>query len=211
MHSVTRCLVLLVAVCAISSSATAPAGASPLAPGVTCGSPAGRTLAHSARGRVYVLGQTVYGCVAAAGAFCASVREGPCPRSAQLGPFALAGGVAAYALRTCGVDTASAVVIVRRLADGRVLSTQPATEGVTGPESFQAVGSIVVRADGAVAWIGSSQSIATHRSVTEVLERSAGRLRRLGQGSAIRPRSLTLRGAVLSWRDGARRRTALLR
>jgi hypothetical protein len=101
-------------------------------------------------------------------------------------------------------------VIVRRLSDGHVLHSRSATESVPGAESFQSVGSIVVRGDGAVAWIGSSESIATHRSITQVLEQAGGTVRRLDQGSTIHPGSLTLRGSTLRWRDGRGRRSASL-
>jgi hypothetical protein len=174
-----------------------------------CGPAAGKTLAHSPRGRLYVNKRSVYGCLQGK----RPVRfggEGGCPESAHLGPFALAGTVAAYALRTCGVDTAAAQVVVRRLSDGHQLSAHHVIDVSPGPESLQSVGSIVVRSSGDVGWIGSSTSIAAHRSLIEVLAWSGGAVRRLDRGSDIRSGSLRLAGPKLTWQHGRTRRFATL-
>ncbi|MGI8711612.1 MAG: hypothetical protein ACR2NR_00180 [Solirubrobacteraceae bacterium] len=205
-----RWMVLLIVLGALASRGSALAASPMDPPGATCGDPAGMTLAHSGLGRVYVVGHWAYGCVDGAERLVRLGSDGVCPGFAHFGPVAVTGEVAAYASRTCGVDTAITVVIVRRLSDGRVISSDSATDVSTGPESFQSVGSIVVRSGGAVAWIGSSDSIATHHRLTEVLEHSGGSVRRLDQGSAIQAGSLRLRGSTLTWQHGLTRRSAAL-
>jgi hypothetical protein len=206
----SRRFMLPVVACVLASYGSAFAASSAGAPSAKCGDPAGRTLAHSRLARVYVAGHGVYGCVSGTKRVVRLGSDGACPGSGHLGPVAVSGKVAAYASRTCGVDTASTLVIVRRLSDGRLMSSRRATDVSTGPESLQSVGSIVVRSSGAVAWIGSSDSIATHRSITEVLEQPGGSVRRLDRGSEIHPGSLTLRGSKLTWEHGRMRRSAPL-
>jgi hypothetical protein len=206
-----RWITLVAVLGALAAGASASGAASARAARVNCGPAAGRTLAHGARARVYALGSWIYGCARGGGRPVRLSRAGPCPGSAQLGPFALAGAVAAYASRTCGVDTATSQVVVRRLSGGgALLSSNPALDTSSGVESFESVGSIVVRSDGAVAWIGSSSSVATHQSITEVLAYSGGALRRLDQGPSIRDASLALHGSILTWEDGAARQSAPL-
>jgi hypothetical protein len=201
-------LLLVLGVLAGDGVAVAAAPATPA--GSPCGPAGGTTLARSRQGRVYRLKHDVYGCVTGDPRPVRLGHAGSCPGSAQLGPVTVAGEVTAYASRTCGVDTSSAQVVVRRLSDGRLLSSNSATDGSPGVESFESVGSIVVRSGGAVGWIGSSSSIATHRSITEVLEQSGGTVRRLDRGSGIRSASLTLRGSTMRWVHGAARRSATL-
>jgi hypothetical protein len=205
-----RGVILLVLLCSPASGGSAFAASPAGRASAPCGPAAGSTLAQSAQARVYVRNQSVYGCANGGERQLRLGSDGLCPRSGHLGPVVVAGKVAAYASRTCGVDTASTQVIVRRLSDGAQLSSQSATESSPGAESFQSVGSIVVRSDGAAAWIGTSSSIASHRSITEVLERLGGSVRRLDQGSTIRSGSLTLRGSKLSWKHGQTRRSATL-
>jgi hypothetical protein len=211
----SRCLVLLAVLCPLACCGSAFSGSALAAwsGGLaenTCGPAGDTTLAHGARARVYVQNHSVYGCVSRGGRQVRLGSDALCPRSGHLGPVAVAGELAAYAVRSCGVDTASTQVIVRRLSDGARLSSRNATEGSTGVESFQSVGSVVVLSDGAVAWIGTSSSIVSHRSITEVLEQSGDRVRRLDQGSGIRPGSLTLHGPKLTWKHGGQRRSATL-
>jgi hypothetical protein len=123
---------------------------------------------------------------------------------------ALAGAVVAYGLESCGVDTGSAVVIVERLATGRKLRTLPATTGALAPESYQRVGSLVVRPDGAVAWIGTASSIVRSSRSIEV-HRADGRGQvELDSGLAIDPSSMRLHGTTLSWRHADLVRSASL-
>jgi hypothetical protein len=132
------------------------------------------------------------------------------PGQGRVGVVALAGVDAAYSLTRMGVDTASAQVVVRRLDTGRTLHAVSATTKPLGPEFFQSVGAIVVKPDGAVAWIATGGSIIRRGKETEV-----DRLDRRGQaavdtGARIDVQSLRLRGSQLSWRDGGAMRSATL-
>lgn len=175
-----------------------------------CGSPSARTLAADAVARVYAEGETVYGCAHGGrayrlGASSRSIREG------RVGPVALAGVVAAYGLSRYGVDTVAAAVVVRRLSDGKQLRTASATSRAVGPESSEAVTSVVVKRNGSVAWIGAAGSIIAHRSTeTEVNAADRRGERLLDSGAGINARSLRLRGSTLTWVDGGRTRSATL-
>jgi hypothetical protein len=191
-----------------SSSATTNA------PGVThrsCGPANAKTLASSAVARVYSLNQVVYGCSVQRGR---SLRLGHASRSiteSRVGPVAVAGDVAAYGLSRFGVDTVSSAVEVRRLTDGAVLHDLSAASSV-GPEFFQSVGSVVVKTDGAVAWVGSASSIISRgRAVVQVRAADSSGERTLDSGRGIDSGSLRLRGSTLSWRDAGVTRHATLR
>lgn len=179
----------------------------------TCGPTGARTLAANGRVRVYVLGQTVYGCSAARSR---SFRLGSVSRSirqAEAAPVAVAGELAAYGLSNFGVDTVRASVVVRRLTDGKTLKQLPVTRAA-GAETFESVGSLAVKANGAVAWIGSEHSIgAGRRSSIEVhaAGAAAGVDRVLDSGPNIKPASLRLHGSRLSWVNRGRTRHATLR
>jgi hypothetical protein len=176
-----------------------------------CGPFDAKTLAASGVARVYVIGKVVYGCsMRGSGAFRLG-RRGICVGAARVDPVIVVGELAVYGLTRCGVDTGSTQVVVRRLTGGKVLRSEPATSPA-GVESYQAVGALVAKADGAVAWIGTGQSIVGHGTV-KIEVRAANRsapVRVLDSGSGVRPHSLQLRGSQLSWRDGTTLRTARL-
>jgi hypothetical protein len=154
--------------------------------------------------------QIVFGCSAAGHR---SFRLGHANRvlaQARVGPVAVAGDVAAYGLANFGVDTVTASVVVRRLTDGAQLQALTATRAHAA-ESFESIGSIVVRPDGTVAWIGSLHSIIGHRSATEVHEASTAGDRVLDSGLGIDSTSLRLHGETLSWVNGGVTRHATLR
>jgi hypothetical protein len=154
----------------------------------------------------------VYGCSFAVGR---SFRLGNVARSireARVQPVAVAGNDAAYGLSSFGVDTIGTEVVVRRLTDGKRLREFPATRaGVV--EGAQSVGSVVVRSDGAVAWIGVDRSIIGRGGAIEVhaADGSASADRVLDSGAQIVPGSLRLRGSTLTWTAGAATRHATLR
>jgi hypothetical protein len=174
-----------------------------------CGPASAKTLASDSRVRVYVLHQVVYGCSVARGR---SFRLGRAERAlshSRVGPVAVAGDLAAYGLQSFGVDTVSASVVVRRLTDGAQVKQLGATRAV-GAEAFQSIGSVVVNASGAVAWIGAEHSIVGHRSAIEVHADGSGGDRVLDSGPNIDPASLRLHGSQLSWADGGATRHATL-
>lgn len=174
-----------------------------------CGPSSARTLAGGPSARVYVVANTVYGCAAHTDRRFRLGTTAFCNRAERAGLAAVAGRVAALALTTCGVDTGSTTVQVRRLSDGAVLSAYPAAQA-PGPESFTSVSAIVVDAAGAVAWIGRAESVVRHGVSTVVYAADGGPARRLDAGSAIVADSLRLAGTAVSWRHGGERRSAPL-
>ena len=128
-----------------------------------------------------------------------------------MAPVAVAGGLAAYGLERCGVDTGTGSVQVQRLSDGKVLHAAPATVALLGPESYRSVAAVVVRPDGAVAWIGTGVSIIRHSQDVEVHKLDRDGSRTLDRGAGIDARSLRLRGSRITWRHGGRTLSAMLR
>ncbi|HEX4283278.1 MAG TPA: hypothetical protein VHZ27_21095 [Solirubrobacteraceae bacterium] len=205
-------MVAFLAACGSSSAHTSTATpAHPGAPTIACGPATAKTLAASARARVYQVGSEVYGCAASGRG---SFRLGNAThtiRELRAGPVAVAGDLAAYGLTSFGIDTVRAQVVVRRLTDGARLQAFPATKAV-GAESFESVGSVVVKPDGAVAWIAHESSIGARGQTTEVQSaRAGGSNVVVASGSGIDPSSLRLRGSTLSWRDAGVTRRATLR
>lgn len=161
--------------------------------------------------RIYRVGDTVSGCSNRTGRRTALgyTNIGPHNRT-RLTLVRLAGVYAAFATSTFGVDTGSADVNVVRLSDGhRTTSTQAVDQGMV--ESVQSVPSLVVRSDGAVAWIGEASSIIRHTKALEVhrIDRRGAML--LDSGTEIAPQSLRLQDSRLTWRDGSATRTSTLR
>ncbi len=205
-------IVALLVLASCGSSAAKSTGGSTAA-ATRCGPAGARTLAANGGVRVYILGQGVYGCSAARSR---SFRLGNVSRSireSRAGPVAVAGDLAAYGLQDFGVDTVRASVVVRRLTDGKELEQLRVTRAV-GAESFESVGSIVVRASGAVAWIGSEHSIGPGRQGSVEVHSAGpgtGGGRLLDSSPDIKPASLRLHRSSLSWIDGGATRHATLR
>jgi hypothetical protein len=205
-----RLLPLSAAVCALAACGSSSAASSAGASAVHCGPAGAHTVAHSSQARVYAKGDALYGCTGGGHRPLRLGSTGSCLGGTSVGPAAVAGKLAAYAARRCGVDTSTTQVVVMRLTDGHQLSSRKATSGTVGPESLQSVGSIVVTAGGKVAWIASTSSIATHRHSTQVIAASGGTVRVLDAGAGIVAGSLKLHRGTVSWtRDGARHTAAL--
>lgn len=155
--------------------------------------------------------KTVYGCSDVTGQTHRLGSAGFCNNSDRVGAIALNGAMAAYGVERCGVDTGTTLVVVRRLTDGKLLRTAPATAEVPGPESYQSVGSVVVKPGGAVAWIGEAQSIIRHGTmVVEVHRADRHGQAELDQGAGIAPGSLRLNGSRLTWTHSGRQRSTTL-
>lgn len=184
--------------------ATGAAAAAPV-----CGPASARTVAMSSRARIYDAAHTVYGCAAAGHGRWRLGSDGVCTTTQRIGVTAISGVTAAYAATSCGVDTGSTQIVVRRLDTGATLVSQPAARAAF-PESFSSASAVVVEAGGAVAWIGHVTSIVRHSSVTAVYAARGSSVRRLDSGSAIGPTSLRLRGTTVSWRHGTAQRSARL-
>jgi hypothetical protein len=197
----------------VTSAATAAAVAS-AAPAASpahrlCGDARGKTLAHSARARVYSLNGTAYGCANPNGrAFkLGSLRS--CLAGSLAGPFAVAGRDAAYGLETCGIDSGTAVADVVNLSSGKILHSDPAaSQGFV--EGHQDVASIVVKSDGSDAWIGQATSIISTKRALEVFKDDKGGPKRLDSGLSIALRSLRLHRSRVTWTHGAATRSAAL-
>jgi hypothetical protein len=200
---------MLVALCALPSCSTSTAAPATANVHASCAPAGARTIAAASRAEVYSREQSVYGCATAGGHYRLG-GAGRCVRSHVVEAVAVTGRVAAYAVSSCGADMSSTEVIVRRLSDGRTLSSEDAVTHLTGPESIQSVSAIVVSAAGHTAWIGTSRSILSHRKSTEVLAETSTGVRRLDSGTAIGGNSLRLAGTKLTWTDGSNARSATL-
>lgn len=168
-------------------------------------------MAANARVRVFLLRGTVYGCsLRTHNQFRLGIVKN-CQTAARVGPVVVAGDEAAYGLERCGIDTGSTEVIVRRLTDGRQLRSEASIAGMLGPESFESVDSLVLKPDGAAAWIATGKSIVHVGSKLVELHRVDSRgSALLDSGTAIKPGSLVLHGSRLSWRHGGAVRTSTL-
>jgi hypothetical protein len=169
-----------------------------------CGPFDAKTLAASSVARVYAMGNSVFGCsVDGSGAFLLGQRK-TCIGAARVAPVVVAREFAAYGLARCGVDSGSTQVVVRRLTDGKIVRAAVATTP-PGVESYQSVGSLVLKRDGAVAWIGVGHSLVGHGSPKIEVYRAnrRGKVQLLDSGLAVQPGSLTLQGSRLTWKDGA--------
>lgn len=205
-------LLLTLAACGSSSAASEQSGTT----GTTathrtasCGPAGARTLAASSDARVYVSGESVYGC-ANGGPSYKLGASGQVVRENRVGPVAVAGKDAGYGVASFGVDTGYTEVVVRNLATGQELHSAVASRKFL-VESFKVVDSIVVKSDGSVAWISEVTSVVSHRPYLEVHRLDSRGEAILDTGSGITTRSLRLRGSTLTWRDGSRTRTASLR
>jgi hypothetical protein len=190
--------VLVLALAACGASAARSGGAA-------CGPSHGQTIAADSVARVYSLNGKVYGCAGPKQYLLG--RASLCIGSARVGPVVIAGRLAAYGLERCGVDTGFTEVIVRSLADGRQRSSAAAITGPLRPESYESVGSLVLRPDGAVAWIADGRSIVGGPARIEVHKGMA----LLDTGGGIALGSLKLHGSKLTWKHGPKTRTASLR
>jgi len=155
----------------------------------------------------------VYGCVNPSGRAyrLGSTREF-CIGTQSVDPVVVAGQLAAYGLSTCGVDAGYTVVVVRRLLDGEQLHSDHSITGPVGPESYQSVGSLALKGDGAVAWIAEGRSIIGHGPQPIEVHRHDSRGERLlDSGAAIDPKSLRLTGSTLTWTRAGQTESATLR
>jgi hypothetical protein len=175
-----------------------------------CGPASARTLAVDSLARVYESGGSVYACVRGASTARRLGSAQSCIRSQRAGPVALAGETVAYGLESCGVDTGFGSVVVRRLSDGQQLRSLAATTQPLLPESYQQVSSLVVKSDGAVAWIGVAKSIIRHGENVEVHKADKRGAAELDSGTAVGQSSLRLRGSQVTWRHAGAVRSATL-
>ncbi len=126
--------------------------------------------------------------------------------------MALASATAAYGLERCGIDTGYTQVLVRGLDNGAQLSSFASTVKPLPAEAYSMVESLVVKRDGAVAWIASAASIVGHgQPDIEVHSGRGSNAQLLDSGPTIDAGSLRLHGSRLTWRHGGATRSAVLR
>ncbi|HWF26469.1 MAG TPA: hypothetical protein VG275_13520 [Solirubrobacteraceae bacterium] len=170
-----------------------------------------RSLAADRTARVYSWHSAVYGCVDATGQLRKLGGAGVCNRlDGAVAPVALAAATVAYGLERCGVDTGSSTVVVLNLITGIHRADLPAATLPTGPESHSSVTSLVLRRDGAAAWIARSASLVRRRTTYEVHRFAGGKSSLLDSGGSIAPGSLRLAGSLMTWRHGMATRSARL-
>ncbi len=198
-------------VAASASPSTSSGPGTPSVDAARCGPAGALTLATGPAARVYVAGGAAFGCSLGVRKQYRLGGRKICNAAPRLGPVTIAGRLAAYGLETCGIDVASAQVLVTRLTDGKLLLSAAAIAHVPGPESFQSVRSIVAKRDGAVAWIAVVTSIVRHGTFVEVHRSDAQGQTVLDSGAAIAPGSLRLHHSTVTWRKRAAIRSATLR
>jgi hypothetical protein len=190
-----------------------PAGGSAAAPhnsaGAVCGPPAARTLAGNAVARVYASGGKAYGCARGTRSYELGMT-GYSIGAPHIEAVRVAGRIAAYGLRTSGVDTGYATMNVIRLTTGKLLAQRPATTRA-GVEGFQSIDSLVIKSDGAVAWIATARSIGMPTFIRQLQRLDERGFRLLDFGPNVAAASLALHGSTLSWKHGTAVRTATLR
>jgi hypothetical protein len=153
-----------------------------------------------------------FGCVYA-GKRAFSLSDGPPTISSQGGSenseFTLAGAFLAYehlwftSYPESGVPASEQYVVVEDLRTGRVLHKVPT--GTNGPDTVGVgpVRSLVLKRDGAVAWIAESLQ-ERHAVIYEVHAVDANGSRLLAAGSEVEPASLALAGSTIYWTEGGK-------
>jgi hypothetical protein len=191
--------------CGSSEARTLNAHATALA---RCAPANARIIKTGSRAQVYSLNKLVYGCDRLTRRPTKLGNATVCLQAVRVDHVALAYNLVAYGAERCGIDTGFTVVVVRRLSDGKRLAGYDAVSGPGLVESYQSIGSIVVRRDGSVAWIGSEHSIGGQGSRIEVDAVQRGKRSSLDSGPGIVASSLRLSLSMLSWRHGTTTRTA---
>ncbi len=214
MLGMRRRLPLLATITFLAGSVLTPAAGRSAAgaghlPRAVCGPSSARTIAGDAVARVYAFKGHADGCVAGARRSYRLGATGISLRVARVEAVRVVGRIAAYGLRVSGVDTGYAIVNVRRLTTGAFLAQRPATTRV-GVEAFQSIDSLVLKRDGAVAWIATARSIGKPTFIRQLQRSDARGVRVLDSGAKLAARSLALHGSTLSWRHGTAVRTARL-
>jgi hypothetical protein len=114
-----------------------------------------------------------------------------------------------------GLDTSSAAVEAYDLRQRRRIENHIAVRSNPGPEFIERVTALRLRSDGAIAWIGTADSLAGsagpgEQSTHEVHGARHGHDHVLATGTDIAPRSLKLRGRLVVWQQAGAAKTARL-
>lgn len=205
-----RVLALLAACAALAVLGATVATGDSRGVGVVCGPAGSHTIASTATARVYSLGKSVYACVRQSKTSYRLGATGICIGTQRAAPFALAKDQVAYGLTECGVDSSSTQIDVRNLTTGKLLTSDPDVNAAL-VEAYGVVTSLVVKADGAVAWIATESSLGNHARVTQVWRHDRRGLVMLDSGSGVKPASLKLHRSRLRWRHGSQTRRSSLK
>jgi hypothetical protein len=176
-----------------------------------CEQQGAHTIAADRKARVFSKRGIVYGCALRTGKQYRLGQLTSCIGSDRAAPLALADELVGYGSERCGIDTGTSQVIVRNLAGGKQLRAEAALTGRLGPEAYVSVDSLVLKADGAVAWIATGGSIVARGRTREVHRADATGRAVLDSGTPIDPSSLRLHGLRLTWKRGRDTRSAELR
>ncbi len=112
----------------------------------------------------------------------------------------LAGSVVAYGESVVGPHGSYQAVVVRNLSNGRVLHKLVTGTAIHPESGFDGIGparAIVVKGDGAVAWIVETNSTPSREYAVEAVDSTGTRL--LAESAGINPSSLALTGSTLYW------------
>jgi hypothetical protein len=186
---------------------TAPATVLP------CGPEGARTIASDRVARVYASRGVAYGCSSVSGGRSFKLGlAGGVAGPTNVDKVSIVGTVSAYESYEFGIDCSAAKIAVTRLSDGKLLRSAPAINAAVLCPGGDAVNSLVVKADGSVAWIGTGGPVLgpASQAVTEVhkLDRTGAHL--LARAADIVPASLRLRGSKLTWKRDGRTYSATL-
>jgi hypothetical protein len=127
-----------------------------------------------------------------------------------VGPIRISGPFVGYATSESFIDVILAGVAVTDAGSGRRLHNEAATSEPNGVEADNEVRSLVIDARGGIAWIALKSSLGTHSSTFEVHRADTHGSTLLQSGPDIRPQSLRLAGATITWQAGASSQSAPL-
>lgn len=175
-----------------------------------CGPASARTIAADTPARVYATAGEAYGCVRGETRAYLLGTTGDISGVAHIETVRVAGHLVAYGLRTNGVDTGHVTINLRDLGPGTLIAQRPATTRI-GIEGFQSIESLVLKADGSLAWISTARSIGKPTFVRQLLRLDRQGFRVLDSGPDLDATSLALDGSIITWDHGANARSATLR
>jgi hypothetical protein len=109
-----------------------------------------------------------------------------------------------------GLPQSEQRVVVENLRTGRVLYRVPAGTSTSNRVGFGSITALLVKGDGAAAWIAGNGLGDLPSTAYEVGSVEANGSHLLAEGSEIEPHSLALAGSTLSWTQGGKAMSAAL-
>jgi Tol biopolymer transport system component len=180
-----------------------------LPPPGRCGMLGSRTIHKTKLARIFTENDRYYGCLYATGRIVRLEEGGGI--SPTLGELALAGRYVGYEIESEGTDVGRyADLFVADLRSGRVIRSTNSVDPSTG-SSYADVRRLVITRAGSIAWVVRPLTEDDRRLPYQVHKFDRSGARMLDSGRRIRPKSLTLHGHRISWRNGQNRRSARLR